>query len=132
MNITISDVEEAVCRIFKINRSDLYIKTKETRICLPRQVSMAFLMTKLELDSLSVAMHYFLSSHATALHALKKVNKKCDEDPAFKSKYDAVKSILFEITKINDFEVQDVNLLKLTIQNDRKTNYEKQYIIGIV
>lgn len=82
-NITIGDIQKAVCGYFGISADSLQSKTRKREICQARQIAM-YLSRNLTKNSLaSIGAVIGGKDHATVLHAYNTVCNLMDTDPVF-------------------------------------------------
>jgi chromosomal replication initiator protein len=80
-DITIRDVQDAVCHHFGLHPIDMVSQRQGGGVAWPRQVAM-YLATRLTTCSLPMIGHHFGNrDHSTVTYAAKKVSQRMQDDP---------------------------------------------------
>jgi len=86
--VSIENIQKTVCDYFKISRSDLLSSRRTRSITRPRQIAMA-LSKQLTRHSLPEIGNAFGGrDHTTVLHACRKVDELCSDDPVINEDFD--------------------------------------------
>ncbi|MDJ0974244.1 MAG: chromosomal replication initiator protein DnaA [Planctomycetota bacterium] len=86
--ITLDDVVGMICEHYQVRIGDLRSKKRGRSVSEPRQVAM-YLMRRVTKHSLDDVGGFFGGrDHSTVLYAVRKVQKRVDEDPAFSALMD--------------------------------------------
>lgn len=81
--LTIEDIQKKVAEYFNIRVADIYSDRRMRQITRPRQVAM-FLSKRLTPASLpEIGRKFGGKDHTTVIHAVKKIEELCGQDPAF-------------------------------------------------
>ncbi|MDR2887868.1 MAG: chromosomal replication initiator protein DnaA [Bacteroidales bacterium] len=83
--ITIDDIQKAVCDYYKISVDLMQGNTRKREIVQARQVSMFFSKSLTKASLASIGSHIGGKDHATVLHACKTVNNLIDTDKHFRN-----------------------------------------------
>lgn len=110
----VEKIENIVCDYYKIKSFLLYTKTRKREIVFPRQILMYLYMSHLKMTSIKAADVYS-RDHATALHAKKTILNLCETDNKIRSQVKQIKSLLPIKEPKNPLIIENINLLKLTI-----------------
>jgi chromosomal replication initiator protein len=81
-SITLDSIKRLVCKYYDVTLSDLTSRSRRQAIVRPRQVAM-YLSRRYTDHSLQVISRSFNRYHATAIHALKAVEKGVKENSQF-------------------------------------------------
>jgi len=74
----VEEIESLVCQEFDISPSDLMLPSRESRICVPRQVVVYFIRKLLGMDYYTLARRYGKKSHATIRYSCQRVQNLID------------------------------------------------------
>jgi len=78
---TVEDIQDAVCRHFKVNLGDLKSKRRLGKIILPRHIAMYLCRKHTSMPTAFIGFKFGRRDHSTVLHALKSLRRKIDQDP---------------------------------------------------
>lgn len=93
-NLTINDIQKAVCNYYNIKLPDLIGPKRDQKFALPRQIAM-YMSKLLTYNSYpSIGREFGDKDHTTILHAYNKISKKIDIEPNFKKTIENIKSTL--------------------------------------
>ncbi len=92
--ITIEDVQKKVCEFYNIKMSDLLSGRRQQTITRPRQVAMYFSKTLTTKSLPEIGRKFGGKDHTTVLHAIKKVQENCTQDPEFSADIDILRRLL--------------------------------------
>lgn len=84
-------IRESVCRHFHISIDEIRSKSREVRICLPRQIGMYLTKTLTDHTYKQIAPVYGRVNHATVLHAKRKIIKRMAKDEALRESVEEIK-----------------------------------------
>lgn len=84
-------IREAVCKHFHITVVEIGSKSREVRICLPRQIGMYLTKTLTDHTYKQIAPVYGRVNHATVLHAKRKIERRMLKDEALHESVEEIK-----------------------------------------
>lgn len=91
---SIEDIQRKTAEFYKLDIRDLHSPRRTRRVARPRQVAM-FLARELTMRSLpEIGKRFGGRDHTTVLHACRRVQELCDEDPVFKQEVDFLRQVL--------------------------------------
>ena len=94
--VKIEDIQKRVAIHYNISRADLLSSRRTAAVVMPRQIAM-FLAKSLTLRSLpEIGRRFGGRDHTTVLHAVRKIDRLCDANPALKDELEALKRNLQE------------------------------------
>lgn len=94
--VKIEDIQKRVATHYNISRADLLSSRRTAAVVMPRQIAM-FLAKSLTLRSLpEIGRRFGGRDHTTVLHAVRKIDKLCDANPALKDEMELLKRALQE------------------------------------
>jgi|SRR5579871_1731459 len=91
---SIEDIQRRTAEFYKLEVKDFHSPQRARRVARPRQVAM-YLARKLTTRSLpEIGRRFGGRDHTTVLHACKRIEALCDEDPGFKQEVDFLSHML--------------------------------------
>ena len=94
--INIDDVVEAVCKYYKIDKTDLVGKKKNKEIVEPRQMAI-YLVTELtDLPLTSIGAYFGKRDHTTVMHARDKIGAEIKENQRTKNAFVDLKDLIMK------------------------------------
>ncbi|MDE2266144.1 MAG: chromosomal replication initiator protein DnaA [Alphaproteobacteria bacterium] len=91
---SIEDIQRKTAEFYKLDVKDFYSPQRARRVARPRQVAM-YLARKLTTRSLpEIGRRFGGRDHTTVLHACRRIEALCDEDPTFKQEVDFLSQML--------------------------------------
>ncbi len=92
--VKIEDIQKRVATHYNVSRADLLSSRRTAAVVMPRQIAM-FLAKSLTLRSLpEIGRRFGGRDHTTVLHAVRKIDKLCDTNPALKDELELLKRTL--------------------------------------
>ena len=92
--ITIDSIQKVVADFFNLKISDLKSHRKLKLIALPRQISMYLSRKYTNCSFPEIGSRFGGKDHSTVIHAVRKIEKKIEEDPSLKSTIETLKKNL--------------------------------------
>jgi len=92
--ISVESIQKVVANFFNLKVSDLKSHRKVKLIALPRQISMYLTRMHTNLSYPEIGNKFGGKDHSTVIHAVRKIEKKMEEDPSLKSTIDTLKKSL--------------------------------------
>lgn len=92
--ITIDSIQKVVADFFNLKISDLKSHRKLKIIALPRQISMYLARKYTNCSFPEIGGKFGGKDHSTVIHAVRKIEKKIEEDPSLKSTVETLKKNL--------------------------------------
>lgn len=93
MIVTMRDIEKAVSLKFNLPLEELRGLKRDRFIARPRQIAM-FLSREMTNNSLPHIGRHFGRDHTTVLHALRRIRRLSEADPAFASQVEGCREIV--------------------------------------
>jgi chromosomal replication initiator protein len=94
--VKIEDIQKRVAIHYNVSRADLLSSRRTAAVVMPRQIAM-FLAKSLTLRSLpEIGRRFGGRDHTTVLHAVRKIDKLCENNAALKDELDLLKRALQE------------------------------------
>jgi chromosomal replication initiator protein len=94
--VKIEDIQKRVATHFNVSRADLLSSRRTAAVVMPRQIAM-FLAKSLTLRSLpEIGRRFGGRDHTTVLHAVRKIDKLYNVDPALRDEIEVLKRLLQE------------------------------------
>ena len=94
--VKIEDIQKRVATHYNVSRADLLSSRRTAAVVMPRQIAM-FLSKSLTLRSLpEIGRRFGGRDHTTVLHAVRKIDKLCETNPALKDELDLLRRTLQE------------------------------------
>ena len=94
--VKIEDIQKRVATHYNVSRADLLSSRRTAAVVMPRQIAM-FLSKSLTLRSLpEIGRRFGGRDHTTVLHAVRKIDKLCETNPALKDARDLLRRTLQE------------------------------------
>ena len=91
---SIEDIQRKTAEFYKLDVKDFYSPQRARRVARPRQVAM-YLARKLTTRSLpEIGRRFGGRDHTTVLHACRRIEALCSEDPLFKQEVDFLSQML--------------------------------------
>ena len=91
---SIEDIQRRTAEFYKLEVRDFHSPQRARRVARPRQVAM-YLARKLTTRSLpEIGRRFGGRDHTTVLHACRRIEALCDEDPTFKQEVDFLSQML--------------------------------------
>jgi chromosomal replication initiator protein len=91
---SIEDIQRKTAEFYKLDVRDFHSPQRARRVARPRQVAM-YLSRKLTTRSLpEIGRRFGGRDHTTVLHACRRIEALCDEDPLFKQEVDFLSQML--------------------------------------
>lgn len=91
---SIEDIQRKTAEFYKLDVRDLHSPQRARRVARPRQVAM-YLSRKLTTRSLpEIGRRFGGRDHTTVLHACRRIEALCEEDPLFKQEVDFLSQML--------------------------------------
>ena len=91
---TIEDIQRKTAEFYKLDVRDFHSPQRARRVARPRQVAM-YLSRKLTTRSLpEIGRRFGGRDHTTVLHACRRIEALCEEDPLFKQEVDFLSQML--------------------------------------
>jgi chromosomal replication initiator protein len=91
---SIEDIQRKTAEFYKLDVRDFHSPQRARRVARPRQVAM-YLARKLTTRSLpEIGRRFGGRDHTTVLHACRRVEELCNEDPLFKQEVDFLSQML--------------------------------------
>jgi chromosomal replication initiator protein len=91
---SIEDIQRRTAEFYKLEVRDFHSPQRARRVARPRQVAM-YLARKLTPRSLpEIGRRFGGRDHTTVLHACRRIEALCDEDPTFKQEVDFLSQML--------------------------------------
>ncbi len=95
---SIEDIQRRTAEFYKLEVRDFHSPQRARRVARPRQVAM-YLARKLTTRSLpEIGRRFGGRDHTTVLHACRRIEALCDEDPTFKQEVDFLSQMLTKNT----------------------------------
>ncbi len=91
---TAAEIAAAVAAYFGVSEKALASKSRARDVALPRQVAMYLIKQILDLPYTMIGRHFGGRDHSTVIHAVRKVDKLAQSDPAFRQKLEELRSQL--------------------------------------
>jgi len=92
--ISVESIQKVVANFFNLKISDLKSQRKVKLIAFPRQISMYLSRKYTDCSYPEIGNKFGGKDHSTVIHAVKKIEKKLQEDPSFKSTMETLKKNL--------------------------------------
>ncbi len=92
--ISIDSIQNVVAKFFNLKSSDLKSQRKVKLIALPRQISMYLSRKYTDCSYPEIGARFGGKDHSTVIHAVRKIEKKIESDPALKSTIETLKKNL--------------------------------------
>jgi chromosomal replication initiator protein len=94
LKTSIEDIQRKTAEFYKLDIRDLYSPQRARRVARPRQVAM-YLARQLTTRSLpEIGRRFGGRDHTTVLHACRRIEALCAEDPLFRQEVDFLKQVL--------------------------------------
>lgn len=94
---SIEDIQKKTAEFYKLDVRDFYSPQRARRVARPRQVAM-YLARKLTTRSLpEIGRRFGGRDHTTVLHACRRIEALCGEDPLFKQEVDFLSQMLSKL-----------------------------------
>jgi len=91
---SIEDIQRKTAEFYKLDVRDFHSPQRARRVARPRQVAM-YLSRKLTTRSLpEIGRRFGGRDHTTVLHACRRIEALCEEDPLFKQEVDFLGQML--------------------------------------
>ena len=91
---SIEDIQKKTAEFYKLDVRDFHSPQRARRVARPRQVAM-YLARKLTTRSLpEIGRRFGGRDHTTVLHACRRIEALCHEDPLFKQEVDFLSQML--------------------------------------
>ena len=89
---SIEDIQRKTAEFYKLEMRDFHSPQRARRVARPRQVAM-YLARELTTRSLpEIGRRFGGRDHTTVLHACRRIEALCDEDPVFRQEVDFLKT----------------------------------------
>lgn len=89
---SISFIQEAVARSFKVSRIDILSHRRTHNVVLPRQIAMYFAKILTPRSYPEIGRRFGGKDHTTVIHAIQKISARCVSDPEFAGRINALKA----------------------------------------
>ena len=93
-NVTAQTIQKAVSAHFDIPIESLRAKTRIHRVVIARQVAIHLCRTLTDLSLVQIGKRFGGRDHSTILHAIKKIEQRCTDDPTLKRRIQAIREEL--------------------------------------
>ncbi|MDD4477090.1 MAG: chromosomal replication initiator protein DnaA [Patescibacteria group bacterium] len=94
-SLTTRKVIEEVSEFYEITSTEILSKSREKKICNPRQIIMFLMREELNMSFPDIGNELNNRDHTTALHAYKKINKSIEENLKLKQEIEMIKQRLY-------------------------------------
>ena len=94
--IVTSDIQRAVAAEFDIPLEFMFNASRLGRVVLPRQIAMYLTRKIIRISSGEIGRRFGGRDHATALHAVRKIQKMMDADPLFEAGVNRLRAAIVE------------------------------------
>jgi len=82
--LSIESIQKMVAQHFDLTPELLIGKTRKKEVASPRQIAMYLAKRHTKSPLKVIGLHFGNRDHSTVVHAVQTVDKKCEEDPAFR------------------------------------------------
>ncbi len=89
-NITIDLIQRKVANAYNVSFSDMKSKKRAKNIALPRQVAMYLARKLTEYSTTEIGNEFGGKDHSTVIHAISKIQKRYENDEAFRDRIDRI------------------------------------------
>lgn len=94
--LSIDDIVDAVCKYYKVDKSDLTGKKKNKEIVDPRQMAIYLITELIDLPLTTIGTYFGKRDHTTVMHARDKIANEVKENPRTKNAALDLKNIILK------------------------------------
>jgi chromosomal replication initiator protein len=92
--LTVDRIQRAVCEMFELTMTDMTSKRRARAVARPRQVAMYLSKTLTKRSLPDIGRRFGGRDHTTVMHAVKRIQELCAEDPQLKSQVNELRTTL--------------------------------------
>lgn len=125
--ITIDEVCRIVCQYYKMDIKIFHSKTRKREVVLARQLAMYFSVKILKKGTETTGLDVGGKTHATVLHAIKKVNNLTDVHPDIRWDFENIEFKIKKRCSIDKASLKRSSILKYMHHINMKNTDENNY-----